>query len=214
MALFCRAGKWVSDVGTKLEELWTPEDEALLAQQYGRIPRRELAKRLGRSESAVKNRVRVLGLPSPRSWTHIMMSGLLAHALGFSCHKAVINLMRKEVFPVHYVYLGNTKTPAVNIKRMQLWLADPNNWYCLNVDRIVDPRYRKVVESARWQWDDEWLTVGQVGPLMGYSQQGVNKLIHHGALPAKKHNNWQVLRSEALRVKRIVEAGGGCWQYK
>lgn len=186
----------------------------MLAQWYGRISRRQLAKQLGRSESAIKNRVRVMGLPSPQRWTHIMLSGMLAHSLGFSCQKSVINLMRKEVFPVHYVYLGNTKTPAVNIKRMQQWLADPNNWYCLDIDRIRDPRFKAVVRHAVRRWDDEWLTVGQVAPLMGYSQQGINKLIHGGALPAKKHNNWQILRSEALRVKQAVQAGGGCWQYK
>lgn len=214
MASFCQIGKWVSDVGTRPEELWTLKEETLLAQKYGRVARCELAKMLGRTEAAVDVRVTVLGLPSPRSWTHIMLSGVLTYALGFSCQKSIIALMRREVFPVHYVYLGNTKTPAVNIKRMQQWLADPHNWYCLDVNKIRYPRFKSVVRRVRQAWDDEWLTVGQVAPMLGYSQQGINKLIHNGALSAKRHNNWRVLRSEALRVKQVVQAGGGCWHYK
>lgn len=200
-------------MSTRKEDLWTPEDEALLRQEYGRIPRRELAARLGRSELAIKMRVRVLGITSPSSWGHIMLCGKLTCALGIGCEKTVINLMRKRIFPVHSVYLGNTRVLAVNIKRMQQWLGDPNNWYCLDVDRIVDPRYRSVVRLARRRWNDEWLTVGQLTELMGYSQQGINKLIHNGALPAKRHNNWRVLKSDALEVKRIVQQGGGCWNY-
>lgn len=214
MGLFYLIGKWGSDVGTRPEELWTPEEEALLAQRYGRVARRELARMLGRSEAAVDVRVKVLGLASPRSWTYIMLSSVLTYALGFGCQKSVIALMRRELFPVHYVYLGNKKTPAVNIKRMQQWLADPHNWYCLDVSRIRDPRFKVVVRRVRQAWDDEWLTVGQVAPMLGYSQQGINKLIHNGALSAKRHNNWRVLRSEALRVKQVVQAGGGCWHYK
>ncbi|MCC6602114.1 MAG: helix-turn-helix domain-containing protein [Anaerolineae bacterium] len=201
------------EMSTRTEDLWTPEQEALLRQEYGRIPRRQLAEKLGRSEVAIKMRARVLRVPSPRTWQHIMLSTVLTYALGFGCEKSVRNLMCKGVFPVHYVYLGNTRVPAVNIKRMQQWLGDPNNWYCLDVDRIVDPRYQSVVRLARRQWNDEWLTVGQIAELMGYSQQGINKLIHGGALPAKRHNNWHVLKSDALKVKRIVQQGGGCWSY-
>lgn len=200
-------------MSTRKEDLWTPKQDAVLRQEYGRMPRRELAEKLGRSELAIKMRVTALKIRSPQNWRHIMLSTVLTSALGFGCEKSVRNLMCKGVFPVHYVYLANMRVPAVNIKRMQKWLGDPANWYCLDVERIVEPRFKAVVRLAQRQWDDEWLTVGQLTGLMGYSQQGINKLIHAGALPAKRHNNWRVLKSDALAVKRIVQQGGGCWNY-
>lgn len=50
-------------------ETWTPQEEAVLRQSYGRVHARTIGKRLGRSPSAVMKRAARIGLQSRRRWS-------------------------------------------------------------------------------------------------------------------------------------------------
>jgi hypothetical protein len=184
-----------------MRTIWTPEQETHLRQWYGRMPIRDLAAELGHSENATRIRRKRLRILSPHRWTHIFLVTRLADALGID-DKTASRLMKNRL-PTHTVYLGNTPAPAVNIKRLQCWLADPANWCYVNVDTITHPCLTSIIRATRRQWNDEWITTGAAARARYAATSTITRAIYNGRLPsATKHGyNWKLLKSEVQQLE-------------
>lgn len=177
---------------------WTRKRELELAGMWGRMPLSDIAAQTGRSEEAIQVKVRKMKLKPPTKWPNLLTATRLAEALGLACPKVAIKLLRSGLLPTLTVYVSNTPVTAVTVRQLRRWLADPLNWWCLDVDKITDPRFAPTVQHTKRHWQDEWLTPSQAQDLLYYSLQGLNKLILSGRLPARRRGNWWILKSDAL----------------
>lgn len=189
-------------VSNKPEDLWTAKEEAYLRSVWGWLPLHQIAENLGRTEKAVVIRVkRHLKLPSVKDWPEVYTDGELYRALGVN-RKTVWELMTKEKLPVLRLWKRNTPVMAVDKSELKAWLANPENWYVVDVDKIQDNELRAVVRKARRKWGDRWLTIGQAARTINVVTSTLNKHCNAGRLPGQQHGNWYVKRSDLLKFAR------------
>lgn len=154
--------------GSKKYSFWTEEQEALLKKQYGRMPRKELARVLGRTVSAISLKALELGLCQKKEpiWSEDQIE-LLEDKWGvYTLPKLAKKLNRTEtaiITKVKKLGLGPSKdnTEYMNAKELSDALG-------INIHTITDcwiPKYslkarrkatRKVYKFWRINLDDFW----------------------------------------------------------
>ena len=199
---------------------WTAEDEAYLARWSGVLGTDELARRLGRTPTAVDTQQRLRGLARPTSHPEYITGQQMADALGVDAH-AVIKLIARGKLAAELAPFESGRV-VWRMKRTAFyaWATNPANWVYFwrsveRPERIADEKLRRLIARRRERWDDAWWTPGEVAAYHGVSHIDVNRYIRHGRLPAVKWDNWRVLRSEAtrpgFRIYRIADGALHRW---
>jgi hypothetical protein len=190
---------------TKLESRWTADQIHFLRSWIGRMPRYEMAWVLGRSEAAVRTRIRCEKI-SIRAWLreteYLTVLGVAA-ALGidYKCAQAWMATAVQSTV----VYIGNREIPAVRLGVVKKWVSDPMNWWRLDVSKVQHPELKTAVARARQKWDDEWLTAGEICSRYNYCQSIPNKFIKEGLRAWRWGPNWSFLRSD---VEKFLKETG------
>lgn len=177
---------------------WKPEELEDLSATYGRQPRAQIAKRLDRSENALKIAAyRKLNGLNQRS--NIYTARAVALALGVSCSKTIVGWMERGYIKGKRAPFSYGKTPCWSFEYEDIiaclqerpWLVDPKRMERSYFRTIVQAEYEK----------DPWLKTREAGPLLGLVDvNAVLRYIARGWLPA-------------LRRPLVGYRGHGSWGY-
>jgi hypothetical protein len=122
--------------------------------------------------------------------------------------KVATRLMREMGDVVVEVYRANSITPTLTIGSLVRWISDPMNWYCVDVERIVDDRLKTAVSKAKRHWSDDWVGTGYGASYLHVSVSWLNEQIRLGNVKGRKYgHNWKLLMSEIDRVKGDMDSG-------
>lgn len=176
---------------------WTPDEDAYLSSQIGRLTLAQIGEAIGRSENAVKVRQVRKQLPSASKRPGRYTGHQAGHILGLDIH-AVCALHRRGI--LRFDVLPGEKG-ILSIRRVSLWVwaVNPEHWIYILPARVRDVRLRRLIELRAARWDDEWWTTGQVERYYGLAgSTTVTAAIHRGRIPARRWGNWWIKRSDAL----------------
>jgi len=182
---------------------WTKQDLEYLSDHYGILPDDVLAKRLGRTEYALKVAVKRKFKELRRTGT-FYTARMLSLVLGRKDPSAV-------AFWIKSGWLKATKGPA-GAGRTKMWniteddivaLLQRRPWVA-DMSRMEEHYFRFIV---REEWKrDPWYSSRQVAPRLGVeTREAVLRYIHKGWLAAEKqlggpeHRGW-VIRESAIRA--------------
>lgn len=209
---------------------WTEKEEAYLRENYGRISEEEIAAHLGRTLASLDNHIkREMHLVAPSKDPRILTAEHIAMGLGMD-GKSVHRLIDTGRMPGRRLP-GNDVTRVVDRMALLLWISEPLHWIYFKTDRVGAMRTRgkrggmtdvydfefwedarEVVDYAREQWKDEWLTPGQASRIIGINPalkaHNVNRAIHVGNLPAVRWGNWWIRRSDLPAPEMTINVLG------
>ncbi len=202
---------------------WQMGEDEFLRRNLGVLSEREMAARLGRTPVGVHLRwKRELRLPAPSKAPDILTAEQIAEGLGVD-GKSVHLLIDRGI-------LTGRRLPTDDVTRVVLritllrFITNPRNWCYIDPHRIglrgprrtlhtydhgFWQRARSLALRALARWDDEWWTPGQAGRYHGVNHRLINRDIHQGKLPAVRWGNWNILRSDAVRMKYSTGKGHG-----
>ena len=183
---------------------WTAAERAFLETWAGELGDEEIARRLGRSETAVRVR---RGLRGPMVYADYLTAQDMARALGIDVHQ-VCALIERGHLPAEIAPLPTRKVWRMRRSTFVVWATNPANWVFFyrsvrRPERLGDEGLRRLIIRRRETWlgpdgrPDEWLTPGEVAALHGVAHTDVNRTIRAGRLEAVRWNNWLVRRSVA-----------------
>ena len=173
----------------------------------------EIGVALGRSEAAVRVRVRRMGLVTPIKHPDYLTAQRAALALGVDVH-AVCGWIDRGLLAAELAPLSDRKVWRIRRSAFYAWALNPLNWVYFirsvrRPERIRDERLRRLLVKRKATWGDEWWTTGEAAEFHGVESTDVQRYIVAGKLPAVKYQNWMVLRSEATRpVLRFFKGRG------
>lgn len=161
---------------------WTPEELENLSQTYGRQPRAQIAKRLDRTENALKIAAyRKLNGLNQRS--NIYTARSVALALGIACSKTIVHWMEKGFIKGKHAPFSYGKTRCWSFEYEDIiaclqarpWLLDPKRMERSYFRTIVREEYKK----------DPWYNCREAAPFLGLVDiNAVHRYITRGWLPA------------------------------
>jgi hypothetical protein len=185
---------------------WRPEERELLRQTYGRAPLSEVARSLGRSQMAVRDMAKRMGIPVAQSRQDLWTVDQLAAAFGIWDNSARLLWLRGDL-PTVTLYMADTPVRMVYKAQVLQFAANPLNWYALpHHGRWTDPELKRVRDIALVTWGDKWVRATEAGRVLNIAPHYVKRLIKKGELPNSRISAgcWFVLQSEvqALAKKR------------
>lgn len=203
---------------------WTPEEDAFVRKNLGWLSEKEMAKKLGRTQIAVRLRWKrdlLLTPPSknPSTITANQAAKLINVEIHAFCWWCDHGLVPARVLP------GERTIRVIDRTAFKLWVIDPMNWIYFDWKRIKDPTLYKLCEYRAKHWGDEWWTSRQVADYHDVDIRNVNMQIKRKTLPAVKtkisrggrHKNrawtyWFILKSDAINARFIKGKGFAGWQ--
>jgi hypothetical protein len=201
---------------------WTPEEDAYLTENYFKMSRNLIAKKLGRSEVATKiHSERELKLGAPTKGPEILTGEHVAMGLGLD-GKSVHLLMDRGLMPCHRLGEGRGRSiRCINRKDFNAWLLKPEHWCYFKPRRVgkktkrgkrgytpvYDAQYwkdqrRQLLRAFRkWSKTDAWLTPIQAAKAIGLKASrggghNINAAINAGNLKATRWGNWWIRKSD------------------
>lgn len=192
---------------------WSPEEMAFLRANAGLLGEEEIGVALGRSEAAVRVRVRRAGLVTPIKHPDYLTAQRAALALGVDVH-AVCGWIDRGLLAAELAPVRERRIWRVRRTAFYAWALRPENWVYFirsvwRPERIRDERLRRLLVKRKAAWGDEWWTTGEAAEFHGVESTDVQRYIVAGRLPGVKHQNWMVLRSEATRPGLRFFKGNG-----
>jgi len=198
------------------ENLWTPEEEARLADLLRQYPVEVIAQKLGRTRTAVYVHMKRLRLPGPSKQPGEWTATAVARRMGM-CGKTIAELIDRGILSGR-VASTTRNIRVVKIVTFKRWLVNPLNWIYFKFERIRDPQLKRLVAHQRARWDDEWWSTGRVAAYHGLKDSClVQKYISEGKIPAVRWANWWVLRSDAMNAEFTRGKGSNplrVWSYE
>ena len=192
---------------------WTAAEQAFLEEWAGELGDREIARRLGRSEAAVRVRRIRRGLRGPMVYADYLTAQDMARALGVDV-KSICALIERGLLPAEIAPLPTRKVWRMRRSAFVAWAVNPMHWpYFYRVvrapERIRDVALRRLIVRRAAEWGDEWWTPGEVAAYHGVSDRVVNRRIRAGRLAAVRWSNWMVRRSDAASPATRFFGGKG-----
>ncbi|MBE3038015.1 MAG: hypothetical protein IMZ62_04285 [Chloroflexi bacterium] len=190
---------------------WTTEEDAYVFENRGCLALAEIGARLGRSANAVKVRGYRIQAATPRRTPGYVSGNQIAQILGVDSHipPAWIErgILEGEVIPYNQSRVWRRTTWPAFLR----FLIRPSSWVYFKVEKIKNPRLRRLVELAQAKWGDRWLTTRQAADLRGCELDAIQTAILHGRLHGYQAGSidrlrvwawahWFVLRSEVERL--------------
>ena len=182
---------------------WSAGELEYLRANAGVMGEGEIGTALGRSENAVRVKVRRLGLACPTTHPGYLTAQRAALALGVDVH-AVCGWIDRGLLAAELAPVRGRRIWRIRRSSFYAWALNPLNWvYFIRIvrrpERIRDERLRRLLVKRKVTWGDEWWTTGEAAEFHGVESTDVQRYIVAGRLPAVKYQNWMVLRSEATR---------------
>ncbi len=183
---------------------WTSEEMAFLRANAGVLGDAEIGERLGRSEAAVRVRVRRAGLVTPIKHPDYLTAQAAARALGVDVHAVCGWIERGLLSSAELAPVRGRRIWRIRRSSFYAWALNPLNWVYFiqsvrRPERIRDEQLRRLLVKRQTTWGDAWWTTGEAAEFHGVDSRDVQRYIVAGRLPAVKYQNWMVLRSEATR---------------
>jgi biotin operon repressor len=190
---------------------WTPEEDAFVLQNRSAMSLEEIGARLGRSSNAIKVRGYRIQAATPRRTPGYVSGNQIAQILGVDSHNPPAWIERGilvgEVIPYNQSRVWRRTTWPAFLR----FLVRPTSWVYFKVEKIKNPRLRRLVELAQAKWGDRWLTTRQAADLRGCELEAIQNAILHGRLHGYHAGStdrlrvwawaqWFVLRSEVERL--------------
>lgn len=185
---------------------WRPEEVQFLRDNLGYLTYAEIGAYLGRTEVAVHNHRKRLGLPAVytvRRRNDELTTSEVAEAMGTTHQTASIWIL-EGLLPGRELPLDAT-IRVVRYQDLVRFAVNPLNWpYFIrviqNTGRINDPYLRRLIELRKERWGDEWLSSGQIEREFGSSEHygRIRKYLLRENLPRHlmmKYSRWYVRRS-------------------
>jgi hypothetical protein len=170
---------------------WTADDETKLERLLERgLSYAQIAKRLKRTQVAVV-------IYCKRRGTRLLtISGVLtaneaAAQLGLRCPKKVADWIARGWLKA--TNAGNADKSLWRIQDMDLlaFLENSDYWMPWDPAALTDPAFREWALEQR-QTGPEWITTGEAGRRLGYTNEAVCLWIAKGYLSARRYGNWYV----------------------
>jgi hypothetical protein len=215
------------EIKTK-HRLWTDDEEAFILENHGRLSEDEMAVKLGRSVTSVHiHREREMHLTSMSKDESILTAEQVANGLGIDS-KSVHRLMDRGLMPCRRLPSARTIRVIDRIVLMK-WMLDSENWLYFKPQRVGEffrkgkrnygecydfsfwENARAVMVKAFSEWNDQWLTPGQVVAALKINPKAthrrkpsdkipgvryINLAIRKGNLKAKRWGNWWIRKSD------------------
>lgn len=177
---------------------WTEQELEFLKANNGHMSLEDIAAHMGRSPVAVKIKRIRSGLPAPTKITGYLIADRVAFILGCERHlpPALIDMgiMPGELVP------GIRKIRRILVVDFVQWITTPKNWVYLNLQKVTDRRYARMIEDAQERWGDEWLTTRQAADL--YNE------LHDGATLVARDVHRQAAKLGKIAYVRAVNLCG------
>jgi hypothetical protein len=176
---------------------WTAEEEAFLAENYGRLSEAEIGRQLAginggfvRSEQAVhERRERDMELPAPSKHPDYMTAYQVGKLLGCDERKPCY-WIDMGIMPGEYVVVsdGSPRTiRRIHKRDLIAWLVNPNNWVYFDIFKMKKgTRARRMVHMRRMRQGWCWLTTRQVARMHQTDVKMVTAAIHRGRAPLSR----------------------------
>jgi hypothetical protein len=203
---------------------WSLEEDNFLRKNLGVLSEEQIARKLGRTKTAVHLRwKRDLLLPAPSKHPNILTANQAADMLNIEIHAFCWwcdhGLIPARVLP------GERRIRAIDRLDFKLWVINPQNWIYFDWKRIADPNLRRLCELRSQRWNDEWWTARQVADYHGVDVRNVSMMIKRGELHGVqthvsrggRHEKrawafWYVRKSDAIQAKFFTGKGSAGWQ--
>jgi len=175
---------------------WTPEELEDLSTTYGRQPRVQIAKRLDRTENALKIAAfRKLNGLNQRS--NVYTARTVALALGISCSKTIVNWMGKGFIKGKQAPFSYGKTPCWSFEYEDIIACLQERPWLVNLHTMGRSYFRTIVREEYKK--NPWYNCREAAPLLGLVDiNAVHRYIYRGWLPA-------------LRRPLVGRLGQGSW---
>ena len=137
---------------------WSEQDDAFLRKNHGLLSENEIARRLGRTETAVRlRRKRDLGLPAattdPRYWT----ANVVGNMLGIEGRK-VVYWIDQGILQGDRIPFQNHRIRRVRRQVFKQWVINPQNWVYFDITKIRYAHILRLVSLRHERWGDDWWT--------------------------------------------------------
>ena len=179
---------------------WTEQEETFLVTEMWRFSPKDMAKRLGRSECAVKLKLKRLGF----CW--------ILRINGFSTARAIADLFGVESKTVAWwadndwliggrfpTRLGPYYPRRFSHEAVLDFIEDDRYWHLWETGRMKPGSLKEWAEEAR-DGTGRYLTTGQLGAMTFYTHRWIGELIARHIIKAKKHGpKWKIAKEEADR---------------
>ena len=198
----------VSEAGEVYKRIWQDWELEFVERNIGHMPLAEIGDRLGRSENAVKICQVRQRIAAPSKKPGYYTGHGVAKLLRVDIH-SVCEWHRRGILVFH-ILPGPRQ--IMRISRIRLWMfaINPEHWIYFKIERVRDPKLRRLIELRRERWGDEWWTTQQVADHYGLvSSNSVHAAIERGQIPAVRWGNWRVKRSDALAHRMYPGKGEG-----
>lgn len=203
---------------------WTPEEDNFIRKNLGWLSEKEMAKKLGRTQTAVHLRwKRDLLLTPPSKNPDIITANKAAKMLNVEIH-AFCWWCDYDIIPSRLLPTDR-RIRVLDRTAFKLWVINPMNWIYFDWKRIKDPTLYKLCEYRAKHWGDEWWTSRQVADYYGVDIRNVSAQIQRGRLPAittkisrgGRHKErawtyWYILKSDAMKASFVKGKGFTGWQ--
>jgi len=190
---------------------WTPEEDAFLKTNLGKMTEAAMGKALGRTETAVHLRwKRDLQLVSPSKAPDVITAHQAARMLGIDGHK-IAHWVDQGFIPGRLM-AGGRKIRLIDRKVFIAWVMDHDHWMYFDLAKVQDEELKQSLAEESKRWGDEWWETPRVAKHHGVATSDVKRYIKAGRIKATqiqysyggRHLNlswklWFVLRSEATR---------------
>jgi hypothetical protein len=182
---------------------WTEQEVTVLVIKRHRFSPKEMAEHLGRSETAVRLKLKRLGY----TWIRGVEGFFTARALGriFGVESKTVawwmdvGWLEGSRYPTR---LGPYYPRKISWDAVIDFIEDEQHWHLWKVSRMIRGELRDYAEEAR-DGRGQFLTTGQVGKLLHYDHRWIRELIARGRIHGRKHGpNWKVQVEEVLRFAK------------
>ena len=191
---------------------WTLGEEEYIREHYTVMSDAEIGAVLGRSAVAVHvHREREMNLPGASKAPGILTVNRAANMLGMSSCHALKYWFDAGLVP-GYTLPGGNMCRLIRLEDFTRWVCTPDNWIYFDIDKITDPRLRRMAFLRREHWGDDWWTTVEVARYHHTSTDEVKRFIKLGYIRGvqpgysiggrhldRHWKSWRVLRSEATR---------------
>jgi len=203
---------------------WTDEEDNFIRKNLGWLSEVDMAKKLGRTQTAVRLRwKRDLLLTPPSKNPDIITANKAAKLINVEIH-AFCWWCDYKIIPAR-ILPSERRIRVIDRNAFKLWVINPMNWVYFDWKRIADPTLYKLCAYRAKHWGDEWWTSRQVADYHGVDIRNVNVQIKRKQLPATqtrisrggRHQErawtyWFILKSDAINAHFVKGKGFTGWQ--
>lgn len=182
---------------------WTEQGETFLITERHRFSPKQMAQKLGRSENAVKLKLKRLGYKWIQGINGFLTMRAVSRIFGVDA-KTVSwwidsGWLKGSRFPVG---MGPYRARKIAHEAIYDFIEDDRYWHLWQPVRMKPGDFREWAEESR-DGKGQFLTSGQLGKLTFYTHSWIRHLIVRGIIKARKHGpNWKIPEEEADKFIR------------